>query len=373
MALVRTIGRGKYFGVGEISSGRYLWYATKNRALQEPEPGGRKTTVLRHFASWHSPIPDLVEATPDDQILLHPIYKMEPLTTWTRDRASLVGDAAHPIEPSLGMGACLAIEDALILGVCLERATRLEDALALYEPTRRPRVDRMVRWSKWLASSEQIEHPAVCTLRDLGTRLSPSRSPDTWPTARSTLPRPEELGHIFVTHLPWNGGEGNLRKEPFVKRSMNALIRPLATIAIAAFCACGSPEEVGSPGAGGGGASPDAPVSSTPQPGGSNHQPRRRQVAPRSGMADVHPIRWQSIRKVNGRALLVRFTSGVEPCYVLDHVDVEYGSRHVAITLFEGHDPESDNVACIEIAELKQVRVELAEALDGRRVIDGAR
>ncbi|MGH2818337.1 MAG: hypothetical protein ACRDJS_07765 [Actinomycetota bacterium] len=153
---------------------------------------------------------------------------------------------------------------------------------------------------------------------------------------------------------------------------MNALIRLLATLAMAAFCACGSPEEVGSPGAGGDGASPDAPISSTP--GGSNDQPAKyRLVAPRSGMADVHPIRWQSIRKVNRRTLLVRFTSGVEPCYVLDHVDVEYGNRHVAITLFEGHDPEEEDVACIEIAELKQVRVELAEGLDGRRVTDGAR
>jgi hypothetical protein len=153
---------------------------------------------------------------------------------------------------------------------------------------------------------------------------------------------------------------------------MKALIRLLATIAIAAFVACGSPEGVGSPGAAGAG--PDAPVSSTPQPSASTHEPvRRRLVAPRSGIADVHQIRWQSIRKVNGRTLLVRFTSGVEPCHVLDHVEVEYGSRHVAVTLFEGHDPESDNVACIEIAELKQVWVELTEPLDGRRVIDGAR
>jgi hypothetical protein len=90
-------------------------------------------------------------------------------------------------------------------------------------------------------------------------------------------------------------------------------------------------------------------------------------------MAGVHPIRWQSVRRENDRTLFVRFTSGVEPCYVLDHVDVEYGTEHVAITLFEGHDPTQDNVACIEIAELKQVRVELAEPLDGRRVIDGAR
>jgi 2-polyprenyl-6-methoxyphenol hydroxylase-like FAD-dependent oxidoreductase len=158
--------------VGEITPGRYLWYATKNRALQEPEPGGRKATVLRHFGTWHSPIPDLVRATPDDQILLHPAYMMMPLTSWLGTRATLVGDAAHPIEPSLGMGACLAIEDALVLGACLERTSVVDNALAMYERTRRPRVARMVRWSKWLARSEQIEQPIVCAMRDLATRLS---------------------------------------------------------------------------------------------------------------------------------------------------------------------------------------------------------
>jgi 2-polyprenyl-6-methoxyphenol hydroxylase-like FAD-dependent oxidoreductase len=172
MALVRTVGRGEYFGVGEISPGRYLWYATKNRGLREPEPGGRKETVLRHFGTWHSPIPDFVRATPEDQILLHPAYRMAPLTTWIGSRAALVGDAAHPIEPSLGMGACLAIEDALVLGACFERMSRIDNALAMYERTRRPRVARIVRWSKWLARSEQIEQPIVCSLRDVVSRLS---------------------------------------------------------------------------------------------------------------------------------------------------------------------------------------------------------
>jgi 2-polyprenyl-6-methoxyphenol hydroxylase-like FAD-dependent oxidoreductase len=172
MALVRIVGRGQYFGVGEITPGRYLWYATMNRALREPEAGGRKTTVLRHFGTWHSPIPDFVRATPEDRILLHSAYKMAPLTSWIGSRATLVGDAAHPIEPSLGMGACLAIEDALVLGECLERSSRIDNALAMYERTRRPRVARMVRWSKWLARSEQVEQPIVCVLRDLATRLS---------------------------------------------------------------------------------------------------------------------------------------------------------------------------------------------------------
>jgi hypothetical protein len=138
--------------------------------------------------------------------------------------------------------------------------------------------------------------------------------------------------------------------------------------------ACGTPEQGGSTGTAGGKGSPDEPVSSTPIPGGSGRGQRsHRLVVPEPGMDDVRPIRWQSVRSVDARTLMIRFTSGVEPCYVLDHVDVEYGREHVAVTLFEGHDPGAGDVACIEIAELKRVRVELSEPLGNRRIVDGAR
>lgn len=173
-ALVRTVGRGEYFGIGEINPRRYLWYATRNRALTEPEPGGRKATLLRQFGRWHSPIPELIEATPEVDMLLHPVYKMVPLERWTHGSVALLGDAAHPVEPSLGMGAALAIEDGVVLGACFKRASAPEDALALYERTRRPRVNRMVRWSHVLARSEQMTNPALSAIRDFGTRLTPS-------------------------------------------------------------------------------------------------------------------------------------------------------------------------------------------------------
>jgi hypothetical protein len=151
---------------------------------------------------------------------------------------------------------------------------------------------------------------------------------------------------------------------------MKATSSLLVMIALTTLVACGTRE--GSV-AGGPPSNPDEPVSSTPIPGWSGRGQRtHRLVVPEPGMDDVRPIRWQSVRSVDARTLMVRFTSGVEPCYVLDHVDVEYGRKHVAITLFEGHDPQVENVACIEVAELKRVRVELAEPLGGRRVVDGA-
>ena len=72
------------------------------------------------------------------------------------------------------MGACLAIEDAAVLAACFTRDAEVEDAVARYERVRRPRVTRMIRWSEMLARSEQVENSAICMVRDVRTRLSPS-------------------------------------------------------------------------------------------------------------------------------------------------------------------------------------------------------
>jgi len=90
-------------------------------------------------------------------------------------------------------------------------------------------------------------------------------------------------------------------------------------------------------------------------------------------MAGSRPIAFTSATvQPDDRTVDVRFWSGVEPCSVLDHVDVAYGAQTVTITLYEGSDPGAGLVACPDIAMLKQVTVPLDQALAGRRIIDGA-
>lgn len=144
--------------------------------------------------------------------------------------------------------------------------------------------------------------------------------------------------------------------------------------------ACGTAEQGAAPGGGGGaispsGVDPESPVSSTPDP---NAPPpgesRAQRVRPRPGMADLRPVAWEKARQTpSGRALRVTYWSGVEPCNVLDHVDVEYSASKITVTLYEGHDPDEADVACIEIALLKAVVVRLEEPVDGRKIVDGAK
>ncbi|MBB4223554.1 3-hydroxybenzoate 6-monooxygenase [Variovorax guangxiensis] len=69
----------------------------------------------------------------------------DPIEQWTFGRATLLGDAAHPMVQYLAQGACMACEDAVTLGLALRREggdwTR---ALALYERSRVARTARVV-------------------------------------------------------------------------------------------------------------------------------------------------------------------------------------------------------------------------------------
>jgi hypothetical protein len=102
------------------------------------------------------------------------------------------------------------------------------------------------------------------------------------------------------------------------------------------------------------------------------HPSSYRLVRARAGMTQVKPVPWNGVEVSNGgRTLTLLFVSGVEPCYVLDHVAVEEGRNEVTVTLYEGRDPAHPDAACIEIALNKAVQVVLDDPLGGRKVIDG--
>ncbi|HEX6400179.1 MAG TPA: hypothetical protein VF108_06900 [Actinomycetota bacterium] len=126
------------------------------------------------------------------------------------------------------------------------------------------------------------------------------------------------------------------------------------------------------------GTGPDAVVSYTPCPGDDAGAPTdpgdgAQLVEPTPGMADVRARPFDhAVVSDDGRSVTISFWSGIEPCAVLDHVDVAYGRDAITITLFEGHDPSAGDVACIEIAVLKEVVVSLDEPVGDRRIVDGA-
>jgi 2-polyprenyl-6-methoxyphenol hydroxylase-like FAD-dependent oxidoreductase len=171
-----TWGRGKRFGIVPLTDGRVYWFATKNAAEGEKDPeSGAKQHVLGLFRGWHEPIVPLIEATDGDSIIRNDIYDRDPLERWSENRVTLLGDAAHPMTPNLGQGACQAMEDALALAVCLKESADVASGLREYERRRIPRSSRIVLESRRIGQVGQWENPILCFLRDAATRLVPSK------------------------------------------------------------------------------------------------------------------------------------------------------------------------------------------------------
>jgi len=126
------------------------------------------------------------------------------------------------------------------------------------------------------------------------------------------------------------------------------------------------------------GTGPEATVSYTPCPGDDNPvvtdpYDGAQKVEPTPGMSDVYPRAFdKAVLGDDGKTLTIFFWSGVEPCYVLDHIDVDYGPSAITVTLFEGHDASAGDVACIEIALIKKVVIQLDEPVGDRPIVDGA-
>ena len=81
------------------------------------------------------------------------IFEHPPLSTFTKSRVAIIGDAAHASTPHQGAGAGQAIEDAHVLAELLgdPRVTEPKHfvaALQAYDQVRRPRSQQVVVSSK---------------------------------------------------------------------------------------------------------------------------------------------------------------------------------------------------------------------------------
>jgi salicylate hydroxylase len=71
----------------------------------------------------------------------------DPVERWGEGRATILGDAAHPMTQYLAQGACMALEDAVVLGQAVKVCCGdLTAAFRLYESVRIPRTARVL-WS----------------------------------------------------------------------------------------------------------------------------------------------------------------------------------------------------------------------------------
>ena len=87
-------------------------------------------------------VPALLKQT--DPVLVFPMVDRDPLPTWTFGRATLMGDAAHPMYPRGSNGAGQAILDARFLAGCLQRRGVTTEALQEYDASRVEATSKVV-------------------------------------------------------------------------------------------------------------------------------------------------------------------------------------------------------------------------------------
>jgi salicylate hydroxylase len=126
----------------------------------------RREEVLERYAGWHESLLRLFSAA--DTWYKWALYDRDPMPRWTRGRVTVLGDAAHPMLPYLGQGACQAIEDGAVLATALSaEATDPLAGLDRYERTRRPRASRVVLTARERGLSNHLTSPWAAWRRDL--------------------------------------------------------------------------------------------------------------------------------------------------------------------------------------------------------------
>ena len=123
--------------------------------------------VLDRYAGWHASLRRVFAA--GDTWYKWALYDRDPIPRWTQGRITILGDAAHPMLPYLGQGACQAIEDGAVLATALRaEPENPQRALERYESTRRPRASRVVLAARERGASNHLSSPLAALRRDLG-------------------------------------------------------------------------------------------------------------------------------------------------------------------------------------------------------------
>jgi 2-polyprenyl-6-methoxyphenol hydroxylase-like FAD-dependent oxidoreductase len=168
-----TVGQGKQFIVGSLRGDAIYWAAD----VGLPEGVNQRLTDKRaflrdQFAAWHDPIPELIDRTEQDRFVIADLYDSIPRRL-IAGRVALLGDAAHPMTPDLGQGACQGIEDAVVLAACFSQERDRGLALARYQSARLRRVRAIVRESRRIGRLATTTSPSAAFVRDMTARHMP--------------------------------------------------------------------------------------------------------------------------------------------------------------------------------------------------------
>ena len=155
-----------------------LWAGPKCHIVHYPLKGGK---VFNLVVTYHNDAPEAVagKPVPTEEVArgfeqIHPrarqvidhgrdwklwvLCDREPVTRWTEGRVAILGDAAHPMLQYFAQGACMALEDGVVLGRALAaHRGDIEAGLTAYANARMVRTARVQLNARLIG--DYIYHP----------------------------------------------------------------------------------------------------------------------------------------------------------------------------------------------------------------------
>jgi FAD-dependent urate hydroxylase len=163
--------------VGLVPLGNGRTYIFGHLASAEPidDPvEGRLERFRARYAEFTGPVQEVLAALQQDEQLHFCPTELVQLESTCSGRVVVIGDAAHAHPPGMAEGACLAMEDALVLGEELSRDSDVSAALQSFHTRRQKRVREVVQ--RALENSRRMATPTGIYGSKTGQRVPASES-----------------------------------------------------------------------------------------------------------------------------------------------------------------------------------------------------
>src|SRR3954447_117715 len=160
-------GKGQRFVFYDLGFDVLYWMSVSgNEGADTSRGDALKQHLLERHQGWREPIEAILADTDPAEIHRTVIYDRPPVERWSTARATLLGDAAHPMTFNVGQGACQAIEDAALLARKLTQESSVSAALQAYEAERKPRTAKFQNLAARLGGMGQWSNPVQVFVRN---------------------------------------------------------------------------------------------------------------------------------------------------------------------------------------------------------------
>ena len=170
--IVRTrfwMGDKVKVGVNPVSPDEMYMFVTEDRPTNERLDPSRFVEMLKALlVPFSDPVVKAIRDSLSEgsRIVYRPLETLLLPRPWSIGRVVLIGDAVHATTPHLASGACIGIEDAIVLSEEIDRAADIAVALKAFEDRRWERCRMVVENSLRLAEIEitggdQAEHADI--------------------------------------------------------------------------------------------------------------------------------------------------------------------------------------------------------------------